>query len=231
MKQTISRLLALCRKPEQEDGRLREAAWPDCMIYGLIVVLGAGIYGATIGLWRAPLQAAYVFVKFPLLLLATTGANALLNGMLAQLMGAPMSFRQSTHLILAASAVFALILASLSPATLFILWNTPPLAANNAVLSHNFILLLHVAIIAFAGVAAHGRLYCYLRAICPTRHMAAGVLGAWLAGNLFLGGQLSWILRPFIGSPKLPVEFFRSDAFSGNFYESVWRALVRLLGS
>jgi LmbE family N-acetylglucosaminyl deacetylase len=37
------------------------------------------------------------------------------------------------------------------------------------------------------------------------------VISAWLAANLFLGSQLSWILRPFIGSPGLPVEFLRHD--------------------
>ena len=34
---------------------------------------------------------------------------------------------------------------------------------------------------------------------------ARRVLFAWLTVNLFLGSQLSWVLRPFIGSPGLPV--------------------------
>jgi hypothetical protein len=53
-------------------------------------------------------------------------------------------------------------------------------------------------------------------------------LYAWLAGNLFLGSQLSWILRPFIGSPEMRVEFLRKTAFDGNFYETVFRALRHL---
>jgi hypothetical protein len=59
--------------------------------------------------------------------------------------------------------------------------------------------------------------------------VARRVLFAWLAGNLFLGSQLSWILRPFIGSPTLPVEFLRDAAFNGNFYETVFRSALRLL--
>jgi hypothetical protein len=58
---------------------------------------------------------------------------------------------------------------------------------------------------------------------------ARRVLFAWLSGNLFLGSQLSWIFRPFIGSPALPVEFFRVEAFHGNFYETVFQSLLRLL--
>jgi len=58
--------------------------------------------------------------------------------------------------------------------------------------------------------------------------VAGRVLLAWLVGNLFLGSQLSWMLRPFIGSPGLRVEFLRSDAFSGNFYEAVFRSSLHL---
>jgi len=52
------------------------------------------------------------------------------------------------------------------------------------------------------------------------------VLYAWQAGNLFLGSQLSWILRPFIGLPSLPVEFLRTNALHGNFYENVLRSVL-----
>ncbi len=228
MKRTVCEVLGICRASGDEEAKLPAGGegW-----LCLVIFLGAGVYGAVIGLWRAPLQAVFTFLKFPLLLLATAGANALLNGLLAQRLGSGLSFRESTRAILTASAVFALILAALSPVALFILLNTPPLDAAKVLLSHNFLLLLHVAVIAFAGVVAHVRLLQVLARACGARGLAARVLAAWLAGNLFLGCQLSWILRPFIGSPGLPVEFLRSDAFSGNFYESVWRALSRLLGS
>jgi hypothetical protein len=54
---------------------------------------------------------------------------------------------------------------------------------------------------------------------------------AWLAGNLFLGSQLSWILRPFIGSPNLPVQFVRDHPLNGNFYEAVFYSAHRLWNS
>lgn len=47
------------------------------------IIIGSGIYCATIDLGRAPLQACYRAIKFPLLLLLTAAGNALLNGMLA----------------------------------------------------------------------------------------------------------------------------------------------------
>ena len=39
------------------------------------------------------------------------------------------------------------------------------------------------------------------------------------------------VMRPFIGSPGLPVQFLRPNAFQGNFYESLLRSLMNLLTS
>ena len=90
-------------------------------------------------------------------------------------------------------------------------------------------LLSHVCAIAFAGVMANQRLFGLLRKVSDNRTTARAVLFAWLAGNLFLGAQLAWNLRPFIGSPLLAVEFLRDDPSRGNFYEAVWFALQHLL--
>ena len=91
-------------------------------------------------------------------------------------------------------------------------------------------MLMHVSVIAFAGIAGNLRLLQLLRHFSAgNRAVALRVLFAWLAGNLFLGSQLSWILRPFIGSPGLAVEFLRKDAFRGNFYETLFQSLLRVL--
>jgi predicted membrane-bound spermidine synthase len=89
---------------------------------------------------------------------------------------------------------------------------------------------MHVGVIAFAGVAANLRLVQLLRRLSGNAAVARRVLAAWLVGNLFLGSQLSWILRPFIGAPGLPVEFLRSTAFKGNFYETVAGSFLGLFG-
>src|SRR5947208_3058728 len=36
--------------------------------FSLIILIGAGLYGATLGLWRGPLQAFYTAIKFPLMI-------------------------------------------------------------------------------------------------------------------------------------------------------------------
>ncbi len=199
----------------------------------LAVVVGAGLYGAAMGWWRDPWQAAYVAIKFPLIVLLTTLGNALLNAMMAPLLGLNLTVRQSFQAVLMSFAIASVILGSFSPLTAFVVWNSPPISSDLRASggTHSFILLMHVAIIAFAGIVANLHLVRLLRGLSGSQTVARRVLLAWLAGNLFLGSQLSWILRPFIGSPGLPVEFVRADAFRGNFYETVFRSVLRLFGS
>ena len=201
------------------------------LVYALIwIVLGSGIYGATIGVWRAPLQASYVAVKFPLLILLTTLGNGILNGVIAQLLGAKMSFKQSLTAVFMSFAVASIILGALSPLSCFLIINAPAMDSENAKFAHTLVILSDVVIIAFAGTVANMHLYKLLRYLNESRIIAMQILFSWLAGNLLLGGQLSWIMRPFIGTPSAPVEFFRSNPLNGNFFEVVWKLIIGLIG-
>ncbi len=96
--------------------------------YCLAIVVGSSVYGATIGLWRAPLQSVFTAIKFPLLIFLTCFGNGAVHGMLAQLLGSGLSFRQTALAILMSFAIASIILGGFSPITLFILYNAPPLS-------------------------------------------------------------------------------------------------------
>ena len=196
----------------------------------LAIVAGAGAYGAVVGCWWSPLQAFYVAIKLPLLILLTSLGNGLLNAMLAPLLGLNISFRQSLTAVLVSFAYAALVLGALSPVALFVVWNTPPpsVAARLSGSEHALLQLALVAFIAFAGVVGNVRLLPLLRQMGGSRAVARKVLSAWLAGNLFLGSQICWVLRPFIWAGH-PVEFIGRQNLHGNFYETVFDALKRLL--
>jgi hypothetical protein len=196
-----------------------------------VVILGTGAFGAALGSWRAPEQALFTAIKLPLILLLTALGNGLLNAMLAPLLGLNIAARQSLLAVLLSFTIVAAILGAFSPLLYFMVWNTPPLSAGagSASSAHSLILVIETLMIAFAGVAANVRLVQLLRELSGSQAVARKVLFAWLAGNLFLGSQLAWILRPFVGSPGLPVQFLRPDAFQGTFYESLWRAAKHLL--
>jgi hypothetical protein len=195
----------------------------------VVIVLGAGCYGAAMGWWRDPQQALYVAIKFPLIILLTTLGNALINGMLAPLLGLNIPFRQSFAAIVMSFTIAAAILGAFSPLIAFLVWNAPPLSAQAVSMPvYNWIKLAHVAVITFAGTMGNARLFQLLVGSGGNRAVAFRVLFAWLAGNLFLGSQLSWILRPFIGVPSLPVEFIRTGALQGNFYENVFHTFQQI---
>jgi hypothetical protein len=209
--------------------------WKQNQVAGALVVifLGAGFYGGAMGCWRAPMQALFVAVKFPLIILLTTMGNAVLNGMLAPLLGLKVSFRQSFLAILMSFTIAAAILGSFSPLMLFLMWNSPPMLTNSArnIPTYSLMMLLHVAIIALAGTISNVRLLRLLSEIGGSMAVARRVLISWLAVNLFLGSQVCWIFRPFIGSPDLPVQFVRASAFHGNFYEAVFHSAQQVLKS
>jgi hypothetical protein len=214
------------------------SAWSECWsahrfaLHVAVIVLGAGLYGAAMGWWRDPQQALYVAIKFPLIILLTTAGNALLNAMLAPLLGLNIPLRQSFSAILMSFTVAAAILGAFSPVMAFMIWNAPPMSPQAVSgTTYSLIKLANVGVIAFAGSTGNVRLFQTLARLGGSKAVAFRVLLAWLAGNLFLGSQLSWILRPFIGSPNLPVEFFRDTALRGNFYENVFHSLMQILTS
>lgn len=222
-------LVVLCKGKPDELGLWMEPEHKDRLYSCLFwIVIGSGFYGATIGLWRAPLQAAFVSFKFPLLILLTTLGNGLLNGILAQLLGAPMNFRQSMTAVLISFAIASIILGSLAPLTFFMVLNAPAMDSAKAEAAHTMIILADVVIIAFAGITANVHLFRLLEFFNKSKLRASQILFAWLAGNFLLGGQLSWIMRPFIGTHTAPVEFFRQNPFDGNFFEIVWNLFLSL---
>lgn len=200
------------------------------VLHVAMIVGGTGLFGAAIGSWRDPLQALYTSVKLPLIFLLTSAGNGLLNAMLAPLLGINLNVRQSLLAVLMSFTIAAAILGAASPLLYFLIWNTPPLVAGAATNSgaHSLVLLCETVMIAFAGVAANLRLLQLLHALGGSAIVARKVLLAWLAGNLLLGSQLAWILRPFVGSPGLPIQFLRDHPFEGSFYEAIFGAFRRL---
>jgi hypothetical protein len=197
-----------------------------------VIIVGAGLYGATIGWWRGPQQALFVAIKFPLIMLLVTGGNALINGLLAPLLGLNIRFHQSFSAVVMSFTVTSAILGAFSPVMAFLVWNAPSMTTNiSTEFTYCVLMLAHVVVIALAGTTGNVRLLQLLQTFSTKPEIAVRVLVAWLLGNLFLGTQLAWILRPFIGSPDLPIEFLRANAFHGNFYETLFRSIQQILTS
>lgn len=197
----------------------------------IIIFIGAGCYGFSIGFWRGLEMALYVAVKTPMLLFITLLLTGFLNGLLGLVLGSGIGFRQSLLCQLLAFSLSSILLASFAPITLFLALEAPASNPEEARQAHSFYLLIHTAIIGGAGLLAVIRLFGLIRALTPDIVAARVTLLSWLASNAFVGAQLSYLLRPFFGSPGLEIAFLRKDAFNGTFYETVWNALTNLVSA
>lgn len=212
---------------------IRAAGWQHTVWCVLVIAAGAGAYGASIGAWRSPLQALFAAIKLPLILLLTTAGNSILNASLAPLLGAAISPRQTVLSLLSSFALASAILGSFAPLVLFQVWSLPDavtvddlsrgsFSSGPSTVEASILLLTNFGVIAFAGIAANLRLLQLLYALSPSPGVARRVLLGWLAGNFLLGTQLTWIFRPFFGSPTLAVEFLRAQPLRGGFFEALW---------
>ncbi len=195
-----------------------------------VTAVGFALYGFTVGYWRSPLMGVFVAVKMPLLIALTLGCNGLLNGLLGILLGSGLGFRQSLHALLGAFSISALILGAVAPVTFFLALNVPSADSPQAASAHSAYLLSHTFMIGLAGLTGVVRLGRLLESYSSSSLVARSTLGAWIAGNAFLGMQFSWIFRPFFGSPGLEVDFLRDEPMKGSFVEAVWSSLKRILG-
>ena len=190
----------------------------------LFIVLASALYGAVMAGWRSPRLALYVALKMPVLLLGTTSLVMTLNWMLAGIFGAGLSFAQVVALTWSAMAVAALLLLSMAPVALFFTLSSAATTgvASELQFTHNCLLVTHIALIAIAGAAGNLALVRGLRRLVPPRCRLTPIYTAWVLAFAGVGCQLSWMLRPFVGSPFYPVAFMRPDALERNFYEFVF---------
>jgi hypothetical protein len=186
------------------------------------ILLAGPVYGAFMGSFalsaeRAPLV-LYAAAKVPLLILVTTLVCLPGFFVLNTVLGLRADFARAMRAILAGQAALTLALASLGPITRFIY-------ASGA--THRGALLFNAAMFTVATAAAQTimlRRYRPLTADPATGGRHRVMLWTWVVLYAFVGVQMAWMLRPFVGSPGIPVAFFREEPFS-----NAYVVIVRLV--
>ncbi len=194
------------------------------MLVGTIVAFGA-IYGAVLGSWHGGRLALYVAIKIPLMLLITAAITALFNWVVASLLGLSMRLRQIVALTLLPLAITSIVAASLAPVAWFFTASLPPPSPDQRTL-HNLLYLTHTLLIASAGLAGTSALRSVLSVVCGDYRLARRIRMSWVVIYAFVGGEVAWMLRPFVGSVYLPVVFLREDALQGNVYEFIFTDIL-----
>jgi hypothetical protein len=190
------------------------------------VVAFAGLaYGAFMGsfsafTWERSPLVLYVAIKVPLLIFATS--LICLPGFftLNAVLGLQADFADALRAILAAQAALTLALASLGPITsVFYLSG----------ITHDAALLLNALVFLLATLAGQSvmrRHYAELIAHPERGSRHRVMLWAWTMLYAFVGTQVGWMLRPFVGRHDLPVSFFRDEPFS-NAYVAILNLIFK----
>jgi hypothetical protein len=203
----------------REGIRLREKM--RAMLISSIAFLA--LYGAVMGSTHSLWQALSSAVKLPLLFLATLIVCSPTLYFLNILFGSDQSLTQNIALILTAITVTAVLLLSFAPITLFFLLTTS---------HYQFFKLLNVAIFTIAGVMGVTFLSQGMRVVSASGDEGAKarrrILRLWILVYAFVGSQMAWTLRPFIGAPSMGFELFRQ--LGGNFYTNIIASIGEILG-
>jgi hypothetical protein len=199
----------------------------------MFIVTIAGLsfaYGATmgassfvIGLDRGLEQMLSSGIKVPALYLLTVTVCFPALFIILVLMGSRLSFLQTLSLILLALTLNSILLAAFAPIVFFFIMTGA---------SYDFVKLLHVGVMGFSGCWAMAALWHGLREMCEKSNLypkqAIRIMQIWILVFGFVGTQMTWSLRPFVGSPERPFQLFRTDK-EGNFYRAVAQSIGELL--
>jgi hypothetical protein len=181
------------------------------------------LYGAVMGSTHSLWQALSSAVKLPLLFLATLVVCSPTLYFFNLIFGSKQSLTQNFTVILTAIAVTAVLLLSFSPIVLFFLLTTS---------QYQFFKLLNVGVFTIAGLVGVIFLSQGMRVVSAAGQEGAAarrnVVRLWILIYAFVGSQMAWTLRPFIGAPGLPFELFRQ--LGGNFYANIFASIGEILG-
>lgn len=201
------------------------------VILAMVAVIMGAIYGAVMGATNLLQGSTMAFgPKLALILITAVKVPALLmlTGAIVYspiyvsnaFMGERHSWRQVLVLLVSSTAITCTVLASMATVAFFFSITST---------TYDFIKLLHVAIFAYAGIIGLQYMLGSIRWMQPARGRRAstGLITLWLILYIFVGTQLAWVLRPFVGSPGEQFEVFRPR--TGNFYESVFHSVGKVL--
>jgi hypothetical protein len=182
------------------------------------------IYGAVMGSTHSLWQTMSSAVKLPILFVATLLICVPSLYFFGLLFGSNQSLSQNITVILTAITVTAVLLLSFAPITLFFLLTAPA--------SYQFFKLLNVFFFTISGLMGIVFLYQGMKVVSGPEQEGAGtrrwVLILWMFVYAFVGSQMAWTIRPFIGAPGTPFELFRQ--LGGNFYSNILYSIGEILG-
>lgn len=184
------------------------------ILYGAVMGSFGGVFGERF------LQVVFSALKVPLLLIGTFTLSLPSFFVVNTLFGLRSDFSYSLRALLATQAGLTIVLASFAPFT--VLWYASSSNYQGAI-------LFNTLMFGCASFTAQWLLRRFYEPLIRRNPLHRLLLRAWLVIYAFVGIQMGWVLRPFIGNPNAPTQFFRQDAW-GNAYVRLANILWSFLG-
>lgn len=187
-----------------------------------IICLFGFIYGVVMGSYHSYLQAIVAGMKVMVLFITTLLICFPSFFIIQQVLGSKMNFRQMILIVLSGFVLASSITLSFAPIIVFFL-----ITGSN----YHFLQLLHVAVFIFAGIFGMKLIIDALKYACEKKNIypqiGVTVFKVWIVILAFVGIQLAWNLRPFLGDKNEDFRLFRK--YEGNFYTAVIYSFEQLL--
>jgi len=179
----------------------------------------SAIHGFCLGIYSGLPQMAVGAVKVPLLLLLTLAVCSPALYAFNIILGPRLSFRQIISVLCVKTYLLSIILVSFSPIVAFFMVTGG---------THDFATLLNVGVFALAGLLGVRLLWNAMQYLTRRsgRQPQYGLMWCRMLVYVFVGTQLAWTLRPFVGARG---EFHLFRQIGGNIYLYVIEIGCRLL--
>jgi len=197
------------------------------LVAGVIAGASTGAFGVLRGTGHLA-QILASAIKVPLLFCATLAVTAPSLCAFSALARSSLGATATLRLLALANTTALALIASFAPIVLFFALCTE---------SYAFMVLLDTAAFGVGGAVGLAVLLRMLRHVFPATPTADATLPhavnvvprrlfrAWVIVFALVGAQMAWVLRPFLGAPGLPFEWFRARE------SNVFAALLKALGN
>ena len=186
----------------------------------VVLLVGGFVHGAVMGSFDLRLlQPLYSGLKVPLLLAIATLVSLPSFLVINTVLGLREDLGAACRGVLASQATVAIALASMSPVIVLVYLSID---------HYRTAIVLNGAIFAAATAAGQVTLNKHYAALIARDRLHHLGRSTWVVLYVFVAVQAAWVLRPFIGTPGLPSQFFREDPWS-NAYVVVGRYVADAL--
>jgi hypothetical protein len=187
-----------------------------------LMCIYAFLYGLVMGSYHSVPQAISAGLKVPILFIIALVICFPAFFIIQNILGSRLKLLPMISIILSGLALTTAIMISFSPIVIIFM-----LTGSN----YYFLQLLHIGVFTVSGVFGMKAVVDALKYSCEKRNVypqtGVVVFRFWLVILAFVGIQLAWNFRPFLGDRGEPFQLFRK--YEGNFYTALIYSVDQLL--